>query len=135
MAMNNVEEVFGPKANAASRLHAATSNMPIVCAAFSSWISVLGSTGQANYVAANAYLNTMALLGRASGRSDSALLLPPVSSGLGMSADLFASTSTQQQRFLQVAGMTLDQAINRLIQPYCDHFLQFLSNLTEIKSM
>ena len=106
--MSDVEAVCGPKALAASHLWAATSCVPLVSAAFSSWISILGSMGQYNYVAANASVNAMALMGRSSGRCDFALLLPPVS-GLGMSAALFASTSTQLQSILHIGGVTLDQ--------------------------
>ncbi|MCA9971994.1 MAG: SDR family NAD(P)-dependent oxidoreductase, partial [Anaerolineales bacterium] len=53
--------VMAPKVDGAHLLHALTRNVPLdFFVLFSSITSVLGSAGQANYVAANAYMDTLA---------------------------------------------------------------------------
>lgn len=63
-----MEAVFAPKAQGAWNLHQLTSGMDLdYFALYSSITTMIGNPGQANYVAANAYLESLALLRRSEG--------------------------------------------------------------------
>jgi myxalamid-type polyketide synthase MxaB len=68
MSWEDMQEVLGPKVDGAWNLHLASRACPLdffVC--FSSTASTLGSAGQANYAAANAFLDALAHQRRAQG--------------------------------------------------------------------
>ena len=104
-------EVSASKAIAAFHLSSTITCAPLnTFALFSSWVTIFGSFGNANYVTANTYLNCFAFKQRWSGMGGCALQLPPVS-GMGMSASFFDSGSPQVQAVLQLNGMSLDEYV------------------------
>ena len=96
MATDDVCAVFEPKALGASHVHAM-----VACTAleafglFSSVASTFGNVGQANYAAANAYLDALARGRRAHGLAARSAQLPLVG-GAGMGAAAFGG---RQQRY------------------------------------
>jgi phthiocerol/phenolphthiocerol synthesis type-I polyketide synthase C len=68
MTPERFERVLAPKANGAWHLHVATRELPLdYFVLFSSAASLLGSSGQGNYAAANAFLDSLAHWRRAQG--------------------------------------------------------------------
>lgn len=80
--------IFGAKIDAAWELHQATKDQPLDCfVLFSSIAALLGSPGQANYAAANAFMDALALERQAAGLPGLSIQWGPWA-GIGMTARL-----------------------------------------------
>jgi phthiocerol/phenolphthiocerol synthesis type-I polyketide synthase D len=124
-SLERFSRVFEPKAKAAWNLHRATAGLPLdLFVMYSSAASLVGVAGQANYVAANSFLDSLAH--HRSGRG-----LPTLSinwgrwSGEGMAAKSSArggpsdSSSLSPQRALQVLEQLLEQgAVQMGVVPF-----------------
>ncbi|OON31195.1 type I polyketide synthase, partial [Micromonospora sp. Rc5] len=106
LTADDVATVMGPKVDGAWALHEATAHLDLSAfVVFSSIAATLGSPGQGNYAAANAFLDALAQHRRAQG-------LPATSIGWGMWATTSAMTAhldrddAQRLRRLGMTGLT-----------------------------
>ncbi|WP_435243992.1 SDR family NAD(P)-dependent oxidoreductase, partial [Streptomyces cucumeris] len=113
-------EVWAAKAAAAAHLHTATAGLPLALfVMFSSAAGVLGSPGQANYAAANAFCDALAVHRRA-------LDLPGVAVAWGLwdrSSELtgkLADTDRARMSRSGITAMTSEKALS-LLDTACDH--------------
>ncbi|KAA8885635.1 SDR family NAD(P)-dependent oxidoreductase [Nocardia colli] len=84
-----VGKVFAPKANAAWNLHAAAKDLPLsMFVLFSSIAGTVGSPGQSNYAAANAFLDALALYRQRRGLAATSIAWGLWEQATGMTASL-----------------------------------------------
>ena len=119
----NVErfrKVLGPKTIGAWLLHELTKDLELdFFVLFSSAASLVGTTGQASYAAANAYLDGLADLRRQKGLSVTSINWGPWE-GTGMAADEHAVDRLRRQGLRSIlpdeAGVLLDWLLHRDVQ-------------------
>jgi acyl carrier protein len=100
---HRLSKVMAPKVSGTWNLHAATADLPLdFFVLFSSAVSVLGSPGQANYAAANAFLDAMAHYRQSRG-------LPAISINWGPWSEVGLAASTFER--LKAVGSTAPQLV------------------------
>ncbi|WP_040687292.1 type I polyketide synthase [Nocardia vinacea] len=96
---DQVDRVFAPKADAAWHLHELTRNMNLSAfVMFSSIAGMIGSAGQANYAAANSFLDALAMQRRAAGLPALALAWGPWQQDIGMTGALDRTAMSRLER-------------------------------------
>ncbi|MEV6607324.1 type I polyketide synthase [Kutzneria sp. NPDC051319] len=101
-----LDKVFGPKVDAAWNLHELTKDLELdAFVLFSSAAGILGTPGQGNYAAANAYLDALAELRRAEGLPAVSLAWGLWDDGMGDHAD-----AARMQRS-GVLGLTTEEGL------------------------
>ncbi|MGW4350521.1 type I polyketide synthase [Nocardia sp. NPDC004582] len=99
LTTDRIDQVFAPKAEAAWHLHELTRELNLSAfVMFSSIAGMIGSAGQANYVAANGFLDALALRRRADGLPGLALAWGPWRQDLGMTGTLDRTAMSRLDR-------------------------------------
>ncbi|MGW0786650.1 beta-ketoacyl reductase, partial [Streptomyces sp. NPDC002913] len=103
--------VFAPKVDAAWYLHELTAGMDLSAfVLFSSAAGVLGNAGQANYAAANTFLDALAAHRRASGLPGKALAWGLWSAGDGMGGEL-SEADLRRMKQVGIAGLSVERGL------------------------
>ncbi|MBL9005521.1 MAG: amino acid adenylation domain-containing protein [Myxococcales bacterium] len=112
LSAERVDRVFAPKLDAAWHLHELTRSLDLdAFVLFSSAASILGAPGQANYAAANAFLDALAMVRRQQGLPAQSLAWGPwQSQGQGLTAKL-AAAQIERQRFYGIDQLSPDEGI------------------------
>lgn len=96
---DQVDRVFAPKADAARHLHELTRDMNLSAfVMFSSIAGMIGSAGQANYAAANSFLDALAMQRRAAGLPALSLAWGPWQQDIGMTGVLDRTAMARLER-------------------------------------
>ncbi|MEV0028354.1 type I polyketide synthase [Nocardia sp. NPDC050793] len=96
---DQVDRVFAPKADAAWHLHELTRDLNLSAfVMFSSIAGMIGSAGQANYAAANSFLDALAMQRRAAGLPALALAWGPWQQDIGMTGALDRTAMNRLER-------------------------------------
>ncbi|MFI0822785.1 type I polyketide synthase, partial [Streptomyces sp. NPDC021098] len=112
--------VWGAKATAAANLHTATAHLPLAMfVMFSSAAGVMGSPGQANYAAANAFCDALASHRQALGLSGVSVAWGLWAEASGMTGHL-AETDLARMARSGIAAMSGEQALH-LLDAACWH--------------
>ncbi len=99
LTAEQIEHVFAPKAQAAWNLHELTRDMDLSAfVLFSSAAGTLGGPGQANYAAANVFLDALALQRRAQGLSATSIAWGLWERAGGMASDLGEADMARMRR-------------------------------------
>ncbi|MBI0381274.1 KR domain-containing protein, partial [Streptomyces albiflaviniger] len=114
MTPEQLDTVLAPKLDAAWHLHRLTRDMdPAAFVMFSSAASIMGNGGQANYAAANMFLNALAEHRRAEGRAAHTLAWGLLASAGGMTGHLDDADLARMARS-GIAAVSNEQALGLL---------------------
>ncbi len=110
--------VWAAKATAAANLHEATAGLPLgMFVLFSSAAAALGSPGQANYAAANAYCDALAVRRQAAGLHGTSIAWGLWAASSGMTGDLTDADLARMGRS-GIVPLSSDQALGLLDAAY-----------------